>query len=196
MNNISNAIKCANCESTLSSPVILPCGHSMCKNHLSNGVNSCIRCGSCGQDHYIPPNCFPENKALSMLIECEIGKLDFGAFYKKAKTGCSELNDLHVEIETLLKDPSFFTHKKISDLKNMIQIKNEEMKLQIDKETDQLMEKLKRYEADSKEYSATNSYIDKAKRLDMSLKESESKLKHWNDSLNKYLNYNVIVYIL
>lgn len=188
MDNISNAIKCANCESTLSSPVILPCGHSVCKKHTCDDVNSSIRCGNCGEDHMIPAKSFPENKALAMLIEAKIEKLDFGNFYLSAKTSCRHLNDLHLEIEALLKDPSFFIHQQVSDLKNKIQTKSEELKLQIDKETDRFIENLTRYEADCKDYSTSSEYKDNATSLDMSLNESDSKLKHWNESLNEYLN--------
>ena len=195
MDNVSNAIKCANCELTLSSPVLLPCGHSVCKKHSDNDVNSSIRCGNCGEDHLIPPKSFPENKALSMLIEAKIEKLDFGEFYLSAKSSCRHLNDLHFEIEALLKDPSFFIHQQVSDLKNKIQTKSEELKLQIDNETDRLIEKLTRYEADCKEYSTSNEYIDNAKSLDMPLKESDSKLKHWNESLNEYLN-NILKFFI
>ena len=189
MDYISSIIKCVNCESILSSPVLLPCGHSVCKKHTNEDVNSSIRCGNCGEDHSIPPKSFPEIKALSMLIDAEIEKLDFGQFYHNAKYACKNLNNLHVEIESLLKDPIFSIYEQISDLKNKIEIKREEFKLQIDKETDRLMEVVTRYETDFKELLTTSEYIDHAKSLDVSLKESESKLKHWNDSLNKYLKY-------
>ena len=118
MDRILNIIKCVNCESTLSSPVLLPCGHSVCKKHASN--ESSIRCGKCGQDHSVPPNCFHENEAIAVLIETDIV---FGETYHKAKQDCTHLGNLHDKIENLLKDPNFFIYEKINDLKNEVQIK-------------------------------------------------------------------------
>ena len=185
MENILKIIKCVNCESTLSSPVLLPCGHSVCKKHAIENTEPTIRCGKCGQDHSIPTNSFPQNEALSMLIETEIGKLDFGETYNKAKSCCSELGDIHEKINALLKDPNMLTYEQVNDLRNKIEVKSEELKLQIDKEVDRLMEKLSKFETDTKEYSKSNQFTDNAKNMEINLNESTLKLKSSNEFLNK-----------
>ena len=178
-------IRCVNCESTLISPVLLPCGHSVCKKHAIENTNSTIRCGKCGQDHSIPTNSFPHNEALSMLIETEIGKLDFGETYNKAKRCCSELGDIHEKIDAILKDPNMFTYEQVNDFRNKIQVKSEEMKLRIDKEVDRLIEKLSEFESDTKDFSKSKQFTDKAKNLEMNLKESLSNLRKSHEFLNK-----------
>lgn len=185
MDSILKIIKCFNCESTLSSPVLLPCGHSVCKKHAIENIERTIRCGKCGQDHSIPTNSFPQNEALSMLIENEIGKLDFGETYNKAKRCCSELGDFHENIDALLKDPNMFTYEQVNDLRNKIEVKSEEMKLRIDKEVDRLMEKLSKFEFDSKNYSKSKQFTYNTKNLEMNLNESSLKLKNSIEFLNK-----------
>ena len=188
MEIVHKAIKCANCSSILDSPVILPCGHSLCKKHENIETAATVRCGTCGCDHITPPTGFPENIALCELLKSKIENLDFGDVYKKAKKYCDDLSDLHQEIEDLLKNPAHFTHEQISDVRNEIYIKGEEIKLQVDKEMDRLLKKLEQVESDLKAYFDSDEYTVKSKCLENSLKESQAKLDSWVNILNRYLN--------
>ena len=183
MDIINTTIKCAICHNLLELPVLLPCCCNICKKHVQNQTNNVIRCETCEVEHQIPINGFHANKALQVLIEAEIDKLDFGSVYKSAKKSCESVEETLNKIKVLLRDPYFYTHEKISKLKNAVQLKGEE--LRIDEEMKKLMDRLEEYERQSKEYLSTNEFKEESKKLDDELKTTQSNLDSWLESLNK-----------
>jgi hypothetical protein len=120
-----------------------------------------------------------------MLIEAEIDKLDFGSVYKSAKESCELVEETLNEFKVLLRDPYFYTHKRICELKNAVQLKGEELKLRIDEEMKKLMDRIEEYERQSKEYLSKNEFKEQSKKLDDELKETQSNLDSWLECLNK-----------
>jgi hypothetical protein len=185
MNKISGAIKCVNCQHILESPVVLPCGHSICKKH-STDVKGPIICITCEIDHEIPKNgSFPPNLGLAKMIESEISKLDFGIEYKDAKGSCEKLDDLLNKIEETLNDPYNFTHEAIEYLKNVVQQKGEEMKLEIDEKMNRCFVKLDEYKANCKTSFKTSEYLKEAERFVQVRESSRKQLNDWLASLDK-----------
>jgi len=125
-----------------------------------------IRCEICGVEHHIPANGFHPNKPLQMIIKTEIAKLDLGSVHKSAKKSCEYVEDSLKEFEVLLKDPYFYTHGKISELKNIVQLKGEEIKLRIDQEMKKLIDRLEEYERQSKEYLSSNEFKEESNLLE------------------------------
>ena len=110
MDLISKAIKCSNCNSIPSSPVILPCEHNICVNHVSSGKP--IQCGRCGLEHPIPANGrFPSNEPLADIILSQIGTLDFGQRHTDAKNACLKLENQISKFELTLTDPNNFIYE-------------------------------------------------------------------------------------
>ena len=89
------------------------------------------------------------------------------------------------EFKVLLKDPHFYTHERITELKNSVQLKGEEMKLIIDEETKKFIHRLEEYETEYKEYLLTNEFNVESKKLEVELKFAQSNLDSWIESLNK-----------
>ena len=185
MESILTAIKCAICHEILESPVILPCSCNICYKHVSDHSIDVIRCEICGVEHQIPANGFYPNKSLQMIIKTEIANLDFGKIHKEAKKSCESFENALKEIEGLLKDPFFYTHERISELKNIVQLKGEELKLIIDQEMKKIIDRLEEYEKESKEYLSSNEFKEESKRLENELKRSESDLDSWLENLKK-----------
>ena len=185
MDIILNLIKCIVCHETYESPVILPCYHSVCEKHVSNEHNGVIRCEKCGVEHQIPTNGFQPNNVLEAVLESGIANLDFGSVHKSAKKSCESLEDSLKQLELLLKDPNAFTHEKITELKDIVQLKGEELKLIIDQEMNKLLDRLEEYEKESKLYLSSNEFKVESHKLDNELKISESSLKSWLENLNK-----------
>ena len=185
MESIINVMKCAICHDIIESPVILPCSWNVCKKHVSNHTNDVIRCEKCGAEHRIPTNGFQENNALQVIIKAEIAKLDFGNVHKEAKKSCESYGDSLKELKLLLKDPYFYTHGKISELKNSVQLKGEEIKLRIDEEMKKLIDKLEEYERECRKYLSSNEFKEESKKLDCKMKLTQSNLDSWIESLNK-----------
>ena len=185
MDIILNAIKCAICSEILESPVILPCTETICKKHVSNQTNDVIRCEKCGVEHHIPANGFLPVPSLEAIIKSDIGHLDFGSVHREAKKSCESVEEALKELQVLLKAPYVFTHEKISELKNSVQLKGEELKLLIDQEMKKLIDRLEEYEKQSKEYLSSNEFKEESKKLDDELKTTQSYLDSCLESLNK-----------
>ena len=185
MDRILNAVKCVVCHGILEYPLILPCNDNICKKHVSNQTNNVIRCEKCGVEHQIPTNGFQLNSALKEIIETEIANLDFGSVHKEAKKSCKCVEDSLKEFELLLKDPNFYSHQKISELKNIVQLKGEELKLIIDEETKKLIDRLEEYEKESKVYISSSEFKEESKKLESEMKITESNLDSWLENLNK-----------
>ena len=184
MEKLKKAIKCAECNEILESPVLLPCSHSMCNKHIKDCNSVSIKCGICGVDHKIPPKVgFPKNQALEEIIGAKIGSLDFGKNYSHAKEQCDQLESLLNSIDRLESDPTSYAREEIHNLRNRVNLKSEELKLAIEKKTQELLDLLKEAEKNctgiKKEKGKNNSNIDSLR------KKAQSDLETWRNELNE-----------
>ena len=182
MKPVFDPIKCKTCEKILKKPVILPCGHSICQVHVDEAKtsNSDIKCGRCMESHSIPEKGFNLNKDLEALIENKLDSLDLGedynyAFYK------SRTFAYFVKIfEKIKNQPDMRIHDYISQVKNDIDLKREELKNEIDQKCLSMIEKLEEFE---KECMAN---VDSVKsRFDDKLDE---KLNEWRTKSEEFKN--------
>jgi ElaB/YqjD/DUF883 family membrane-anchored ribosome-binding protein len=185
MDKILDAIKCAICKNVMNLPVILPCGHSICKRHADEitDVDGLITCYKCGRDY--PKQAFPPNEGLANIIETQIANMDLGPKHKTAKDACDKLDTVIDEIEQLLKDPYYFSHEEINELQRQAQLKREELKIQIDNEFDKFDNKLEEYKTSCKSFLSTNEYKIKAKNISEEVRNARSKLNEWIGFLNE-----------
>ena len=189
MDTILNAIKCAICHEILESPVFLPCTDTICKKHVTNQSNGVIRCEKCEIEHRIPANGFPPNPSLEAIIKSEIATLDLGSVHKEAKKSCESFEKTLREVEMLIKDPFFYTHERISELKNSVQLKGEELKLIIDQEMRKLIYRLEEYDSKTRRFLSSNEFKEESKKFDNELKIAQSNLDSWIESLNKFRQF-------
>ena len=186
MDRIQNIIKCAICQEILESPVILPCNDTVCKKHVTNQIkDDHFKCDRCGIEHRVPANGFQSLPFLEELIKVGIARINFGSVHTEAKKSCESFEELLKEIEILLKDPFAHPHERISELKNSVQLKGEELKLIIDQEMKKLIDRLDEYERQSKEYSSSNEIKAESEKLKNELKAAQSNLDSWLDCINK-----------
>ena len=182
MDKISKAIKCVNCKQLLSKPVILPCGHSICKSHAPMSENQ-VLCVECGIHHENQD--FVVNKALEDVIASQVASLDFGTDHKKASQSCERLNNLLDEFNLLQKDPVFFTHEKISKLRNRVLLSSEQFKLKLEENTQKLLDILQKFEDDCKTYVLSSDYKSKHEEIQRTINSVKSKLDEWMSNLNE-----------
>ena len=185
MDKIRSAIKCAICREILKSPVILPCTDIVCKKHVSIQTKDVIRCEKCGVEHVIPANGFLSVPSIEEIIKSNIVQLDFGSLHKGASKSCESFEDALKEFRLLLNDPCFYTSGKIDPLKNTVQLKGEELKLRIDEEMKKLIGRLEEYENRLKEYLSSNEFKEESDKLESEMKNAQSNLDSWIESLNK-----------
>jgi hypothetical protein len=145
MDKLSNSIKCGICTNTLVSPVILPCGDSVCKKHTIDCKGS-ILCETCGMDHQISDNYeFPSNKTLNVVIDAHIAVFCFGKDHKEAKESCERFDEFLTNVEQTLNDPYNAAYELITYLKNQVQLKGEEIILNTQENMNQTISKLDEY---------------------------------------------------
>ena len=101
------------------------------------------------------------------------------------KKSCELVEEALIEQEVLLKDPYFYTHERISELKNSVQLKGEELKLIIDQVMMKLIDRLEEYGRQSKEYLSSNEFKVESQKFEKELKISQSNLNLCLESLNK-----------
>lgn len=186
METILKAIQCSECNNVLESPVFLPCSHSICKKHTTEKKSrENLRCAKCGLDHEIPSNGFPLNEALYQIIDAQIGSIDFGCVHKEATESCGKLNRYIQDLENLLNNPSAYIHDEISQLKNQVNLKSEQLKLKIDEETEKLLVKLNDYQTRCENSINIELYLSKKAIYESRKKISSTCLSVWKSELNE-----------
>lgn len=186
METFSNAIKCKQCRCVLESPVLLPCGHSACKKH-ENERNAVV-CFECDTEYEVPREGFSECKALAQVIASGIYKIDLGPEHKNAINACDKLKEIIEEIDQLVKDPIFYIHEQIGELKMRIDMAREEFKMKIDEEADNILRNLESYESvckDNLKSSNTESHI---KNIESELEATKRDLDKWTKFFD---NFNI-----
>ena len=187
MNTVLNALKCVNCRKTLSQPIILPCGHSICKSH-ADADQQHVMCSQCGVEH--SNKGFTDIKALSDLILVQLNNLDFGPCHNESVKSCEELKKQLQKNDLLLDDSEFFIHDKINELKNKVLLKSEQVKLRVDEITQELIDELNEFEQSCKARLKQNiqpneefeSVKNEFRRLN---EENKLKLESWSNLLNE-----------
>ena len=125
-----------------------------------------IRCGKCASEFTIPEgDGFLRNESLAEIISAELDQLDFGRVHDEAKRSCEELDHYLREIECSLTDPLNYIHESISDLKNKVQLKGEELKLEIDEKMEKLLNRLDTYENECKTNQVDTTRIEKEMKM-------------------------------
>lgn len=177
MEKLFKAVTCVTCQSILSSPVILPCGHSICKYHIPVDA-ALIRCGKCGLEHAIPaaPDSFPENEALAEIISTNLHKLKLGKAHEQAKTECDIFETSIEFFESVLADPLHHMNEEIAEMRNQVLLKSEELKLKIDQETDKLLGEMSAYMESVKKHLESKEHKDKSNNLESIKTEMRVKL--------------------
>ena len=191
MDLLGDSIKCAYCLNTLKIPLILPCGHCICKQHedfykdIYKDKKKEILCHRCIVFHPIPPNGFVRVKPLESLLEKGIDSIDLGEEYNSTKEKCQLFSDLLDHLNTLKNDPEMKIHTVISELRNQVDLKREELKSQIDIEALDTIKKLDDFEKECKSNSRSVKFDSD---LTSNLNSWRTELKEWQQSLSTFKN--------
>ena len=184
MNLISDLIKCAICKEILKMPVVLPCGHSICERHTSEeNMTHQIYCQQCNEFFYMPINGFPKNRLVEGLLEKNIERIDLGEEYNSAIDKCSLFSDLLERFNKIKNDPDTRINEEISELKNQVDLRREELKLKIDKESLEMIEIIDGFAKECKLKAAT---LKSDSKLDEKLKNWKNSLEQWQQSLDTF----------
>lgn len=181
MSEILNWLKCDNCENTLSLPVSLPCGHTICKEHTET-TDEQILCVQCNVYH--ANKGFSVNKKFSQ-IASQLTSISFGPEHKNAKKSCETLRDLVTQIDLLIRDPKFYTHEEISVLKNRVHLKSEQIKEEVERRTQKLLDQLEEYEKNCDQILKSSDHESNCKSMQLVKDISHTELEKVSSVLNE-----------
>lgn len=145
MNKLISALQCKWCFSELTSPVILPCGNTICSKHTQELVEEKCKCLICGVSHYIEEGKqFPENKMAIELLEAKINKLNFGPEYQDAVQAVNELENKFKEFSHAVSNPADYLSGYFNEYKLQVDLKREQLIQTIDQVCDQMIDQIKK----------------------------------------------------
>lgn len=158
LNDVNDIIKCPICSNKYTIPVTLPCGESVCKIHLDNLTikDNKFKCDVCNKEHTIPEDGYPINKTIQKMLQIKLDKLERGDQFKNAKFSFDLLNAKFKTFELINNDPAYFIDEYFSDLINRIDLRREEIKVEIDNHFEQILSYLKMTKKICTEMSETN----------------------------------------
>ena len=200
MDSLEESIKCKSCDEVISQPVILYCGHSICKYHVDIAVEEnqkLIKCYICDESFDIPTKGFVRNRALENLMEVDIDELDLGEEYNSAFDKCNYFGDLLEQLSPIKNDPETRIHTVLSELRDKVILRREDLKQDIDKKAQEFINKINDYEKECKSFIEldSTSIDDKIYEWGNDLEKSQQFLKtlkrnakKWNSISNKMLD--------
>ena len=140
-------------------------------------------CTLCGLFHPIPINGFVRVIPFESLLEKGIDSIDLGEDYKSARKNCQLFSELLDQLNTLKNDPEMKIHTVISKLRNKVDLRREELKQEIDKESMKMIEKLDKFE---KECKSNAESMKSDTKLDEKLEKWSNDVKQWQQILNSF----------
>ena len=128
---------CKYCFNQINDPIILPCGISVCKSHSEDAIKP--SCYFCSEIHKKPATGFMSNEILLEMLDIEVNKLTFSPKFVKCKKEINKLLNDAEKIFCIQKDPALFIYEYFEDLKRQTDLRREQLKLQIDTYSDEMI---------------------------------------------------------
>ena len=161
----------------------------ICYYHIEESrEKNILLCVICNEHFDIPSNGFPPARALESLLKKNIQNIDLGEENNSARDKCSVFGDLLDRFNKIKNDPEMRISEVISDFKNKLDLRREEMKQNIDKQILQLIEKLDEFEKECKlkvaSFKSDPKLDDKLKKWQISFKEWQQRMRTFERSDN------------
>lgn len=183
MELIEETIKCSKCSNILKKPVVLPCGHSMCKIHEEEHQSlKLVECSLCYSSHEIPESGFIPNKSFEVLLEKNVEYVYLRKEHRAALSKFEQFADFYEHFKTLRNYPELDIHKTLGELRLHIESRRNELKSKIDSHAAEFAARLDDYEAECK---ARLDRID-LHAVDERLRAWENDLRVWRSQLASF----------
>lgn len=177
---MNSFIQCLICKNKLAEPVILPCGHTVCKEHT---VNSSSKCPKCQKSYQVPKKGYISNKLAENLLENNnLEELEIGLEHTMVIDSWENLKELLSDYERIRADPGFEINRVLDELRNKIDLRREEAKKKIDDEALELIKQLDEYEKKRKAVFESKASIVLDKNEDL-VNLVKSELVCWENDL-------------
>jgi hypothetical protein len=185
--SVKTEFTCSFCMKIYRKPVILPCNHCLCEEHLKDldvlKVKQ-IQCKTCKQEFDLDDNDFKPNEIVQNLIEKEMHLTEAEKAIKKiSQTSLNEglrLNDEHEDNKRILTLKCF---EHFQEIRRKIDLQREELKNEIDKVALAMIDRTKEFELffmkrlEPNEERATKLIADLNKLVNETYRDPEALLK-------------------
>ena len=153
--NIKEKLTCKYCNQVYNEPITLPCGHSLCKQHIQDLLSiddiDTFFWPFCNEQ--ISNQTFKVNETIQGLLDIEAHKFTIDPKCTRVFTDFkTEIRNL----ETILNEPENFIYEEINKLKRQVDLDREKAKADIDQLVDDLIEQLETFEKQFKAEYKTN----------------------------------------
>jgi hypothetical protein len=150
--SLKSDLTCSYCKEIYKNPYSLPCGDSLCEEHLKEPhirKNNSIKCETCQKVFAIEENeMIRPNTAMQKLIENERYLSDDEKLIKhNLEESLNKLLHLNAQLKLAKNDFDLDCHNRFEEIRTKIKIQRDELKSQIDKMSSNLIEQTKRVEA-------------------------------------------------
>ena len=129
-------------------PISIPCGKNVCKGHLDELLKniskekSFFQCEICQEEHFIPKSGFKVDKRLQRGLEIQLNTLKLTPIFEECKAVIKKGHESVAEIETLKKNSECYIYEYFEDIKRKVDIRREDLKLKIDKYSDEVIQSI------------------------------------------------------
>lgn len=121
---------CKQCLQLLQNPVTLQCGVTVCEKHLHEITEN--NCPFCNRLHPIPDGGYRLNEQLKAMLDIELFSIKFSNKFYACKDSIKETGQSYKNIEQIRKDPANYIYDYFEEIKRQVDMRREDLKLQID----------------------------------------------------------------
>ena len=187
-NPFEHFLTCEYCSRIFESPLLLPCGETICKRDLRDlykeEANNTIICFFCTEDHHIPDAGFAENKLINKLLNDYEDRLHISEIYGKAKRLCNSLETKLNTLENMKNKPSEYLDEFFTQVMHEIETSRNECKAIVDSIYERFNKDLSlfRFECQSQCHTTVKPESAEEERI---VREIRDKLEGWSFRLSK-----------
>ena len=168
IDKIKHLFDCDLCHELLVDPITLVCGNNACKKHIDMPKETTsFKCGICHDEHLIPKRGFALNKRMQDGLEIQLNALKLVPAYDECKVEIQKANENVDKIESLRKNSEIYIYEYFEDIKRQVDIRRENLKNQIDKYSDEVIQLIEKSQLNyiqlSKEANVITANIDEYK---------------------------------
>lgn len=190
--NLRNYLKCKLCGDTYKTPVILPCGKTVCARHVAC-IDNTYQCILCNKVHVVPHEGFLKNEDLEDFIqrESELNKNSL----QEAK---DNLEQLITTCELLVQDPKRCVNDYYDQIRADLDLKTKNFKQKclkmIDDHYSEILNKIDHAQQSSN--LNLNEFIHLKEKLDKTIKFARDRLNSFGGSSDELKKHYIITKFL
>jgi hypothetical protein len=178
-----NCLNCDFCYRLLIEPIKLPCGNTICNSHIVLNHENVIECMLCYDNHHLLGNALKrlnlENIDLNFNQVVKVFSLTKWLKVSECKQRIEEARQNTESLKSLAINPELFINERFDLLKMHINLRRQDLKNEIDKYTDKLIESVEQNRLCCIQLSNENYQMEE--RIDNSRSELEELRKHLSD---------------